>query len=486
MPTYLPPSILPRSPLLFFLLLCISLNTTPTHADHPTTSTRPNVLFIAVDDLRAELGCYGSAVAQSPNIDALAKRSLIFTRAYCQYPLCNPSRVSILTGLRPDSAGVHDLKKSLRETSATLVTLPQLFKQNGYHVQSIGKIYHATSGLLSDPESWSVPPIAGRNRTPAPDGKPRQPHALPYESPDTPDNMLPDGDIAEQTIGALKQNVNRPFFLAVGFAKPHLPFVAPEKYWRPFRETSVSLPANQNPPLQAPDFATNNSGELRQYTGILKTGPISQEEQLHLKQGYLACIAYMDAQLDKVLAELDRLNLRQNTIIVFWGDHGYLLGEHGTWGKHTLWEESCRVPLMIASPSSKNAGQQSKALVELVDVYPTLAELCGLTPPHRLEGKSLTSILQNPKSKIKEGALTSWRKRVPETGMVEGRSLRTERYRLIEWRSLKDKNSPITYELYDYQEDPKETQNLASRPSHQTRLKDLKTQLKIQWKSGHN
>jgi arylsulfatase A-like enzyme len=441
-------------------------------------------LFIAVDDLRPELGCYGAQGALTPNIDALASRSLVFNRAYCQYPLCSPSRTSVLTGRRPETTRIFDLKTSFRETHPDWVTLPQLFKNNGYTALSIGKIFHGVQGLMSDPASWSAMPSWGKDVAPDPGGLRQKGHGLPYEALDTADENLPDGDVANQVIQALRDNADKPFFLAMGMAKPHLPFVAPKKYWDAERRTSVTLPENSDLPKDAPAFASNLSGELRQYVGMPRQGQIPVDEQIELKTGYLASTAYMDAQVGKVIAELDRLKLSEKTVIVLWGDHGYCLGEHGTWTKHNLWEETARVPLIMYVPSGAGAGRESDALVELVDLYPTLADLCEIPAPAGLEGDSFRPILMNPAAKGKDAAFTSWRKTAPGIGKLEGKSMRTDRYRLTVWQPLKDTSAEPVVELYDHQADPSETVNIAARAENKELVWKLTKQLEACWQTA--
>lgn len=440
------------------------------------TSGPLNVLFIAVDDLRPELGCYGAREVRSPQIDALAKEALVFDRAYCQYPLCSPSRISILTGRRPEAAQIFDLKTALRDKHPDWVSLPQLFKNNGYKAISIGKIFHGIEGPMGDPESWSVNPRAGNDVAPDSGGLRHRGHGLPYEALKATDEELPDGDVARMAAEALRENVDKPFFLAVGMAKPHLPFVAPERYWRPLQETSVPLATNGYLPKGAPEFASNLSGELRQYVGVPRQGDIPTTLAAEVKTGYLASVAYMDAQVGKILAELKRLHLDDKTIVVLWGDHGYCLGEHNTWTKHNLWEETAQVPLIIRDPAGRAAGKHSRALVELVDVYPTLTEMCGLKAPSELEGKSLVPLLEKPDGSVKNAAFTTWRKSVPGVGKIVGISMRTDRYRLTIWQTV-DEGREVAVELYDHQTDPEENTNIAGETANKELLSRLKAEL---------
>ncbi len=432
-------------------------------------ASRPNVLFIAVDDLRVELGCYGNTIVKSPNLDRLASRGLLFERAYCQQALCNPSRASLLTGLRPDTLGVTDLPTHFRRRFPDVVTLPQLFKQQGYHARGIGKIFHnwRQDDYKGDPQSWSLPavlhyathgsdkPVVEGQLPPDNTGMPR------VESRDVADEAYFDGRIAELAVGALRELKDEPFFLAVGFWKPHLPFNAPRKYWQLYNRADVQLPANPNRPQGVPQIALHDGREL------LRTFPdgLNDKQVRTLRHGYYAATSYVDAQIGKVLDELDRLKLRDKTIVVFWSDHGFHLGEHDLWCKTSNFELDAHVPLIISVPGQKSAGRRTAALVELLDVYPTLADLCGLAPPHNLEGRSLRPLFDDPRSTIKNGAITQHPR--PAYGParsnpdVMGYSLRTDRYRYTEWRRLKD-GETIARELYDHRTDPGETRNLAT------------------------
>lgn len=352
-----------------------------------------NVLFIAVDDLRPALGCYGDPLAKTPNIDALAKRGLLFSRAYCQQAVCSPSRTSLLTGRRPDTTKIYNLEDHFRDTIPDVVTLPQHFKLNGYHTQAFGKIYH---GGLDDPKSWSVPAtgVMGATYGPAVSAAVRKKHEAAvkaglqkqamnraskgpaWESVDTDDDAsLNDGDTANRAIAALREMKDRPFFLAVGFIKPHLPFVAPKKYFDLHPLTAFKLPPNLKRPTGAPDVAFTNFAELRAYEGMPRDPePVPDDAALNLIRGYYAAASYMDAQVGRLLAELDALRLRDDTIVILWGDHGWHLGEQGMWCKHTNFENATHAPLIVSVPGQKTAGRQTDALVEFVDVYPTLTE----------------------------------------------------------------------------------------------------------------
>lgn len=460
---------------------------------------RRNVLFIAVDDLRPELGCYGHPLVKSPNIDRLAQGGLLFTRAYCQQAVCNPSRASLLTGLRPETLKVLDLPTHFRDVYPDALTIPQHFKSQGYFTQRFGKIFHVGHGNRDDALSWSV--RAPRVSVPAADrpadvanaaapvaaaasGRNASLHAndLPYESRDVADNALPDGVIADQAIEALQQAKDRPFFLAVGFHKPHLPFVAPKKYWDLYHPDQIRLAANPHHPQDAPAYANNDAGELRNYKGMPKKGAIPDDEARRLIHGYYACVSYTDAQIGRVLAELDKLGLREKTIVILWGDHGWQLGEHATWCKHTAWETATWAPLIISVPGQKTAGTRTNALVEFVDVFPSLVDLCGLPMPPGLEGLSFKPLIEDPQREWKTAAFSVWPKKIPGQGDGFGRALRTDRYRLVEW-SVPGKEF-TEYELYDHQTDPQENESLAKKPEHRQLVEALARQLHAGWQAA--
>jgi iduronate 2-sulfatase len=449
----------------------------------------PNVLFIAVDDLRPALGCYGDRFAISPHIDSLASRGTVFTHAYCQQAVCSPSRNGVLTGRRPDTIGIYDLSTNFRTTLPDVVTLPQHFKQNGYHAEGMGKIFHVGHGNRDDPASWSVP-----SWNPAPGGRPRRQPAdnpkwgtgprderaaakrrkgRPYGSRDVADHALPDGKIADHAIERLQllKTEGKPFFLAVGFHKPHLPFVAPKKYWDLYDPATLPVGAPADLPEGAPRYAGSNSGELRQYLGVPDKGPIPPDLARSLVHGYYACVSYTDAQVGRVLDELDRLDLRDDTIVVLWGDHGYQLGDHGLFCKHANFEKAVRSTLIVSAPAQSNPASHCDGLVEFVDIYPTLCDLAGLTIPAGLEGTSFTPLLRDPATPWKSAAFSQWPKAIPGVGEGMGYSLRTARYRLTEWTVPDTQYSAL--ELYDYETDPEEMVNLADDPAHRQVVRDL-------------
>ena len=461
----------------------------------------PNVLFIAVDDLRPALGCYGEREVLSPNIDRLSASGVTFTRAYCQYPICHVSRASLLTGLRPDSLGPDVKLSGIRVRHPDLITLPQLFKTHGYHTQSFGKIFHGSfqtafvGRSFDDPASWSVPGWFGSPQyyfTPEGMEVARQVYAkktksddtpnrwktefvqgLATEAPDVPDRTLYDGEMTERAIQALRELKDRPFFLGVGFLKPHLPFVAPKKYWDLYDRAKLSLPHPSTPPRDAPDMARQSSGELRgQYT-TMRNHPLSEAQTRELRHGYYACVSYVDALIGRLLAEVNRLGLRENTVIVLWGDHGWHLGELDLWAKMTGFEYSARVPLIVSGPGVAAAGENCQALVELVDLFPTLCDLSALPPPTKLEGVSFASLLKHPDRAGKSAAFTQLVR-----GPATGRSIRTERHRFTRWHDTKNPDQTLALELYDYLADPVERENIAVRPENARLVGELTAKLK--------
>jgi iduronate 2-sulfatase len=448
---------------------------------------RPNVLFIAVDDMRADLGCYGDPIVKSPNIDRLAARGTVFLRAYCQQALCNPSRASLLTGLRPDTLRVWDLPTHFRQNLPDVVTLPQLFKQNGYHTQNIGKVFHnwRQDDYQGDPASWSVPATMhyanhGADRAMVDGAVPADQSNVPKtEMRDVPDEAYFDGRIAALAVKTLDEIKDRPFFLAVGFWKPHSPFNAPKRYWDMYERSAISPPVNPQPPFGVPKVALHDSREIVRAFADRPRGRPTSEEVLALRHGYYAAISCVDAQIGKVLDELDRLDLSKNTIVVLWSDHGYHLGEHALWAKTSNFELDARVPLVIATPQHVG-GHHTLALVELLDLYPTLADLCRLKVPAELAGKSVRPVLENPTATVKAAAVTQHPRPAyygdEEPLEAMGYSLRGDRYRYTEWRSATD-GQVLARELYDHEDDPAETVNLASQSVHAATVDDLARQL---------
>jgi iduronate 2-sulfatase len=464
------------------------------HAADP----RPNVLFIAVDDLRPELGCYGANYMRTPHIDRLASRGLLFGRAYCQVAVCNPSRISVLSGARPDTTGVFDNQHFLRPMMPDVVTLPQHFKNHGYQAISLGKIFHHSEREPGDdPLSWSKPAWYHGDRyrhwftkdsddfvkqlkaLPA-DKRPKLLRAPPFEAADEPDDVYPDGQTALKAIETLRELKGQPFFLGVGFVKPHLPFTCPQRYWDLYPAETIQLPPNYHPPTDVPAPALHSGYELRSYGRVPPNGRISDDFARNLIRGYRACVSYMDAQVGRVLDELDRLGLRENTIVVLWGDHGYHLGENGLFTKMTNFERGTRVPLIVSAPGQTSVAQRTQAFVELVDLYPALAELCGLPQPAHLEGTSFAPLLRDPQQPWKTAAFSQYLRPGPEKAM--GRSIRTEDWRYTEWTNAK--NEPVGVEFYDHRSDSAENTNLASVPQFREQVTHLSQQLRAGWRAA--
>ena len=459
----------------------------------------PNVLFIAVDDLRPKLGCYGAKQMISPNLDRLAERGMLFERAYCQVAVCNPSRNSVLSGCRPATTTILANNKFLRPTMPDVVTLPQHFKNHGYTTLSLGKIFHHSDREPGDdPLSWSEPSwyhgepykhwftqesddfIKRLKKLPK-NKQPKLIRAKPFEASNEPDDVYPDGQTALKAIETLQRlkGDGKPFFLGVGFVKPHLPFTCPQKYWDLYPEANIHMPANAAPTKNAPSPAFHDLYELRTYGGIPAKGDLDEATALKLIRAYYACVSFMDAQVWRVIAELDRLGLRENTIIVLWGDHGYHLGEQGLFTKMTNFELGTHVPLIVSAPGMKTAGQRSRALVELVDLYPTLAELAGLPRPEALEGQSFVPVLEKPDRAWKQAAFSEYLRRGKEG--YRGFSIRTDGWRYTEWRD--PKGNDVGVELYDHRQDQEETVNIAQEPEQAERVKKLSAQLKAGWKA---
>lgn len=468
------------------LLVCAALVAGTWNAAAAVNAT-PNVLMICVDDLKPLLGCYGDKRVHSPNIDRLAKRGVVFERAYCNQAVCAPSRNALMTGLRSTTLGIYDLGTNFRVGASNAVTLTQYFMRHGYRAEGLGKILHVGHGNHEDKASWSVPHLQERSiayvlpESRANAGLTREealfsnqtadvgklPRGAAYESADVPDNAYPDGKLAEEAIRRLREAKDRPepFFLALGFLKPHLPFCAPKKYWDLYQRDSFELPDLKTPPEGAPSYAPTSWGELRQYSGTPQNGPLTDEQARTMIHGYYATVSYMDAQLGRVLDEVDRLGLTANTIILLWGDHGWHLGDHGMWCKHSNYEQANRIPLIISAPGVGKPGTRTRALAETVDIYPTLVELARLPAaknPQPLEGQSLVPVLKRPSRDSKEAVFHVYPRNRRGDGAILGRAVRTERYRLVEWKKPGAAPETAEFELYDYEKDPAETRNLAA------------------------
>ena len=431
-------------------------------------SKSPNVLLICIDDLKPRLGCYGDPMAKTPSIDRLAKRGVRFDQAYCNQAVCSPSRNALLTSLRPQTLGIYDLQTNFRKGSPEAISLPQHFKSQGYHTQSFGKIFHVGHGNTDDAKSWSVESYKpkGRNyqnpENQNPENAKDKTKAAAFESADAPEELYNDSLIADAAIETIGQKASsdQPWLLAVGFLKPHLPFVAPKKYWDLYDPKEIALASFQQPPAGAPGFALQNSGELRSYSNVPSQGTLPESLQRELIHGYLACVSFTDHQIGRLLGSLDQNGLSDQTIVVLWGDHGWHLGDHGMWCKHSNYEQATRIPVVVSAPGkAKNASSQ--ALIESVDIYPTLCELAGIESPSGLDGKSFARVLEDPSLPHRDHAIQVYPRSKEGTGQVLGRSIRTDRYRLVQWKAWAAPEESSDWELYDYQVDPLETKNLA-------------------------
>ncbi len=519
-----------------------------------TNEKRPNILFIAVDDLRPELGAYGSEIAITPNIDALAGDGLLFENAYCQQAICSPSRASLMTGARPETIGVIENYTYFRDENPDIITLPQHFKNNGYETVYAGKIYH---GKFTDSAlSWSRQPAIDKVKY----KKPNYPGAYAtkenqeiykknqadirakynsvshyalgrgpaYEMADVQDHEYIDGYHTELAIATLKDMVEKndiPFFLGLGFRLPHLDWNAPKKYWDLYDRHKIPMSKQTEAPEDGAAMGLHASFELRVRHGIPKSGPIEGELARTLKHAYLASVSYVDAQIGKMINALEEAGVRENTIIIMWGDHGWHLGDMGVWGKATNYEIATRVPLLIWTPDMPNGsrGKTTDALVELVDMYPTLVDLAELEKPNHLEGQSFVPLLQNPDQVWKKAAFSQfpspalrewaanpltaemretyfgpliqdveeriikqqgekWNRDFFENDLM-GYSMRTERYRFVAWKDSKNPSvKPLHVELYDHQTDPAETKNVAEE--NEDLVEQLTTQLQEGWKGN--
>ena len=525
-----------KFPLILVALLSISFQTTTI----AQKKEKPNVLFIAIDDLKPILGCYGNKLIHTPNIDRLASMGTVFLNNYCQQAVCGPTRASLMTGKRPDYTKVWDLKTTMRSINPDIVSIPQYFASQGYSTQGIGKVYdpRCVDKKIDEP-SWTVPyyktdlkyyaeefgePVLGRYQLPETKALAekyindalaqgmKKNEANEYamkkikpstECVDVPDNAYNDGANILQAKDILKDlsKSSIPFFFAVGIAKPHLPFVAPKKYWDLYSREEMPIEKYQEKPKNAVDVAFHNAGEIRAYTDIAPLTSFSDtknfgltlplDKQKELIHGYYAAISYTDAQVGILLNTLDELGLTKNTIIVLWGDHGWHLGDHNLWCKHTNFEQATHAPLIISSPKIKSG--KSKSQTEFVDIFPTLCDLAGLTVPTYLDGKSLMPIMKNNNEIVKEFSVSQYPRSGgdPETerlgyagAKVMGYSIRTSQYRYTVWmgsnfRSSQkfDKNLIIGEELYDYINDPEETENVVNEKNYNSISGELKNKM---------
>ena len=464
------------------------------HQSGDSDFQRPNVLFIAVDDLRPELGCYGNEQILSPELDKLASEGLVFNRTYCQQPICMASRASLMSGLRPDTLQIYNCA-SLEDDAPGILTLDQHFENNGYRIWASGKIYHhgidyevqfgndyvkaqteeqgrgyLAKESIETVEAYDVWYRENRNQP----GGGRGPA---FESPDVPDNAYHDGKMTDMAIEQLERfkSADEPFFMAVGYKKPHLPFNAPKRYWDLYDVNEIDMADNMYMPENASQFFNYNFGELRNYAGIPKgQDPFSDTLSRNLKHGYYASVSYIDAQIGRLLKGLKESGLEDNTIVILWGDHGWKLGEHGMWCKHTQFELDNHVPMILKVPGKKSAGIKTDALVEFVDIYPSLCELAGIEIPDHVQGKSFVPLVHNPGLKWKEGALSYWPSvgRTDPDKLIMGYTIQTKRYRYTEW--IKESSGELlARDLFDHQADPDENASIAQNPANEALIEEL-------------
>ena len=517
--------------------------------------SKPNVLFIAVDDLKTVLGCYGDKIIKTPNIDRLAKMGTVFLNNYCQQAVCGPTRASLLTGMRPDVTKIRDLHTKMRDINPDIVTLPEYFISQGYTTSGIGKIFHPSCvDKKFDPQSWSIPFLVAKESDYS-NGLPVQKH---YQSPelkalntkeevvstvengkgkkkgekkgekkskkeaddeegargpafeclDLPDDAYDDGVSAKLAVKQIEMlnAAKKPFFMAVGFRKPHLPFVSPKKYWDLYKREDMPVAEFQEHAANSKIFSYQYPGELTNYSGVKEFAKFDKneankfglaiEKQKELVHAYYAAVSYTDAQIGILLNTLEKLGTLNNTIIVLWGDHGWHLGDHDMWGKHTNYEQATKAPLIIAAPGLK-AGQ-TKSMTEFVDVFPTLCELSGGEVPAYLDGKSLVPVMKNNKASVKEYAMSQYPRKMDKAdinkvvdgkGKLMGYSMRTEQYRYTVW--LKNFTSDQVYnadkvytkELYDYVKDPLEKVNVSDDTKYAAIAADLDKKMVAYFKS---
>ena len=445
---------------------------------------KPNVLLILVDDLKPAMGCYGDNAAITPNMDALARRGMRFDMAYCNQAVCAPSRFTLMLGSHSTSTGLYGLGSHLRKAYPGAVTMPQHFAKHGYRTESLGKVFHIGHGNQGDPESFSVPHFHDkvieyldpestdggkltREEALFTNQKLGQIRSLPrgaaYESPMANDTDYADGRVADETVKRLKAAKQRlakddtPFFITAGFVRPHLPFSAPKKYWDMHDPAKLPMPVNKAFPKDAPKVALKRGGEIAAFKPVPSNGEIDEELTRKLIHGYYASTSYVDAQIGKVTRALEELGLAKDTIVVLWGDHGWHLGDLSIWTKHTNFEQANRIPIIIVAPGLAKPGSVTSQLAETVDIFPTLSELAGLPAskgPQPIDGVSLVPVLKNPNARVRDHAFHAYPR-----GKKLGRAIRTQRYRLVEWKNHSDPNAVVDYELYDYKADPWETQN---------------------------
>lgn len=442
-----------------------------------------NILFIAIDDLKPLMGTYDHPIIKTPHIDKLASQGYVLKNNHCQQAVCGPSRASVLTGKRPDYTQIWDLKTLIRDIHPDIVTMPQYFKSQGYQTVAVGKIFDfRTVDKGNDSLSWSNKYDNFKHNSEIGKEYITSKERVSYEVVDVPDSLTADGEVVRRTIKHLREfaKEDKPFFMATGFYKPHLPFVAPKKYFDMYDINSIELPAYRQDPEGAPAYATQPSWELRGGYADIPKGydiPIPEDKQKKLIQGYYACVSFVDQQVGNVVDELERLGLRENTVIVLWGDHGWHLGDHNMYCKHTNYEQSTKTPLIFSA--GKNRIGTSLSPTEFVDIYPTLCELAGVDTPTYLDGESLVPLMENKVEKVKDFAVSQF----PRDDDKMGYTFRNERHRYTVWLTDNytsarpyDEALVVAEELYDYEADPEERKNLINEEEYKAVKDVLKAQ----------
>lgn len=460
---------------------------------------KPNILLILVDDLKPAIAAFGDKTAITPNLDRLTHRGMRFDAAYCNQSVCAPSRFNLMLGSRSTSSGLYELDGDLRQVFPNAVTLPQHFAKHGYRTESLGKVFHIGHGNDGDPNSFSVPhfkDLVVEYQLPESTnggqltreegyftnqgkfdsgGKPR-PRGAAFEAPDVEDEAYADGRVARETIKRLTaaKESDQAFFIAAGFARPHLPFSVPKRYWDLYDPAKFNPASNKKAPRGAPAWAVKAgaTGEISAYNPVPEKGDIGDDLARQLIHGYYASTSYVDAQIGKVLTAIDQLGLAENTIIVLWGDHGFHLGELGIWTKHVNYEAATRIPIVIVAPGVTKPGSSTAQLTETVDLYPTLAALAGISAPagpQPIDGLSLVPVLKDPAARVRDHAYHCF----PRSGKL-GRAIRTDRYRLVDWRPIGKPDAAPVFELYDYKNGAVETANLADeKPEVVAKLRSI-------------
>lgn len=471
-----------------------------------------NVLLVLVPDLRTQLGCFGSAKAKTPHIDRVAETGLTFLRNYCQQAASGPSRTSLLTGLRPDTTRVYDDRVHFRRALPDAVTLPEHFRSHGYATTAFGPVFGTPA--LEDRRSWSVAPWtpggpawgssegsdlaestwrrlvanAWIGDTPSPTSPsqtlPTPPGGSPrsWEATTAADAELPDGRIARAAADAVAELKDQPFLVAVSFERPYFPLVAPEGYFDLYPIGTWDGPESPEPPLDVPAFALHDSHRIRAFDDIPNEGPIPEVKAKELIRAYRACVSFTDAQIGVLLDALDRHGLSKSTVVAVVGVSGSHLGEHGLWNKHSNFDAATHTPLVVRAPGEKNAGRKTDALVESVDLFPSVCSLCQIPRPEALEGSSWRRLFEDPERLWKRAVYSQHPRTIPGVGPGMGHSMRTDRHRYTQWSGI---DSPYsTLELYDYKEAPVESRNIANRPEYASLVNGLSHMLREGWQGS--